>query len=224
MPRIASSTGAPVVSDLHAAFEVAKGTFTLRVDLTFHPGVTAILGPSGAGKSTLVAALVGALRPTAGALRLGNVPWFEAAKGVFVPPEGRGIGVVLQSLALFPHMTALENASFGLVRGKEAHARAWLEKLGVGHLADRRPRTYSGGEAQRVAIARALAIDRDVLVLDEPFAALDDTTRSLVLDALRGVLEARERLVVLVTHHTPDVDALSARKVHVVDGRVAATR
>lgn len=214
---------------LRASFEVTREGFSLRVDLTFEAGVTAILGPSGAGKSTLVGALIGAVRPSSGLLRWGDVPWFEGE--ALVPPEKRGIGVVLQSLALFPHMTALENVRFGLRRARgrdrdrdETHARAWLGRFGVEHLAARRPATYSGGEAQRVALARAFALDRDLLVLDEPFSALDDVTRAAAIGELHAVLAERRRVVVLVTHHEGDVEALGARRVRLEGGRVLEDR
>lgn len=211
-----------MVAELYANLAVSKGSFSLRVDLTFPSGVTALLGASGAGKSTLVAALVGASRPDAGELRFGNVQWFHSGTRLLVPPEGRRMGVVLQSLALFPHMTAAENVAFGLAREARPRAREWLARFGVGHLAERRPATFSGGEAQRVALARALAPDRDVLVLDEPFSALDDATRGRVLEELRVIFAERERVIVLVTHHPGDVEATGARSVHLVDGRVVA--
>jgi len=222
-----------VAAELHAELEVKKGAFSLRVDVRFGAGVTAILGPSGAGKSTLVGALVGAIRPDSGVLRFGEARWFDHQMGLFLPPERRHVGVVLQSLALFPHMTALENVVFGIEPTAPARdsgdrrqrAGTWLERLGVAHLAERRPRSFSGGEAQRVALARALAPERDVLVLDEPFSALDDLTRAQVLSALRSAISEgkRERVVVCVTHHLDDVRSLEARVVRLESGRIVAS-
>ncbi len=222
-----------MAAELHAELEVKKGAFSLRVDVRFGAGVTAILGPSGAGKSTLVGALVGAIRPDSGALQFGEARWFDHQNGLFLPPERRHVGVVLQGLALFPHMTALENVVFGIEPtgtarnsgDRRERARTWLDRLGVAHLAERRPRSFSGGEAQRVALARALAPERDVLVLDEPFSALDDLTRALVLSALRSAISGgkRERVVVCVTHHLDDVRSLEARVVRLEAGRIVAS-
>lgn len=207
-------------SDLVASFRAKLGGFELSVDLVAPVGVTAIRGPSGAGKSSLVGGLVGALRPRAGTLRLGDDVWVDVAKGVFVPPERRRLGVVFQRLCLFPHLTALENVTFGLARGAgTTKALGLLDRLGIAHTSARYPRSFSGGEAQRVALARALARDCDVLVLDEPFSALDEPTAVTARGVVREELAANPRIVVMVTHATADVTAFGAREVYVVDGR-----
>lgn len=206
--------------ELVASFRATVGELALDVDLRAAVGVTAIRGPSGAGKSTLVAALVGALRPREGTIRFGDTAWVDAAGAVFVPPERRRLGVVFQRLSLFPHLSALENVAFGLEADDGlVKAEALLARLGVAHVADRRPRSLSGGEAQRVALARALVREADVLVLDEPFSALDAANADLARSVLREELAKAPRVVVMVTHADGDVDALGARVVSLVDGR-----
>ncbi|MDG4858553.1 ATP-binding cassette domain-containing protein, partial [Streptomyces sp. T-3] len=152
-----------------------------RLTLDADPGTTiAVVGPNGAGKTTLLRALLG-LTPRAHAdLRLGDV------EVTSLPPHKRGVAWVPQDGALFPHLSALSNTAYGLraqgVPRAEARraARRWLDRLGVGHLARRKPGQLSGGQAQRVALARALAPSPRLLLLDEPLAALDQTTRAHV--------------------------------------------
>ncbi|MFH0902057.1 MAG: ATP-binding cassette domain-containing protein, partial [Pseudomonadota bacterium] len=134
----------------------------LEARLEVGPGITVLFGPSGAGKSTCLLAVAGLLRPSRGRVVLGRTALFDAEKGIDMPPHRRRVALVFQSLALFPHMTAVENVAFGLpdrtARGERRRlAAVWLERMRVGHLANRRPATFSGGEAQRVALARALA-------------------------------------------------------------------
>lgn len=208
---------------LRARVVVARGRFALDVDLVFPPGVTALVGPSGAGKSTLLGALLGAHRPDEGRVALGDAVWFDSHGGVFAPPEARSLGVVFQSLALFPHLTALENVVYGAAGPPGARAdasRGWLERLGVGHLAHRTPRMYSGGEAQRVALARALAREPAVLLLDEPFSALDDATKDEVFTAIYPELVRAGRVVVCVTHREEELQGLASSTVRLVGGQV----
>ncbi|HEX9104826.1 MAG TPA: ATP-binding cassette domain-containing protein, partial [Polyangia bacterium] len=162
--------------------ERARGRdFRLDVKFAAPPGVTILFGPSGSGKSTTLAAICGLITPQAGRIALGDEVWFDAARGIRRPVEARGIAFVFQSLALFPHMSALHNVEYGmhdLPRAERAEkALKLLERVGVKHLAKRRPRTFSGGEAQRVAIARALARSPRLVLLDEPFSALDRELR-----------------------------------------------
>lgn len=188
------------------------------------PGVTALFGASGTGKSTTIAVLAGLLRPDLGTLRLGGEVWLDAPH-VHVPPEKRRVGVVFQSLALFPHLTAEANVGYGLDRslGRSARretARSWLDRMHVGHLADRRPGTYSGGEAQRVALARAVARGPRLLLLDEPFTALDRALKDELRAEVREVVASLAVPTVLVTHDREDADALGARIIEVEKGRV----
>ncbi|RBO94275.1 ABC transporter ATP-binding protein [Nocardia puris] len=211
---------------LDARILVARGKFTLELDLRAEPGeVVALLGPNGAGKTTALRALAGLLALTDGHLRLGENTWDEAPS-VFVPAEKRAAGVVFQDYLLFGHLTALENVAFGLrARGcgrAEARERAaaWLDRVGLAEFAQRKPRALSGGQAQRVALARALVTDPQLLLLDEPLAALDASTRLQVRADLAQHLRDYPGHTVLVTHDPLDAMVLADRLVILEHGRV----
>ncbi|WP_405618368.1 ABC transporter permease [Streptomyces sp. NBC_01508] len=192
-----------------------------RLVLDAEPGTTiAVVGPNGAGKTTLLRALLG-LTPRAHAeLRLG------ALDVTALPPHRRGVAWVPQDGALFPHLSALSNTAYGLrahgVRRAEARrtAQQWLDRLDVGHLAHRRPAQVSGGQAQRVALARALATRPRLLLLDEPLAALDQTTRSRVRHTLRTHLEGFGGVCLMVTHDPVEAVSLADRVLVLDEGRV----
>ncbi|MFF3316155.1 ABC transporter permease [Streptomyces sp. NPDC003035] len=191
-----------------------------RLTLDAEPGTTiAVVGPNGAGKTTLLRALLG-LTPRAHAeLRLGGTDVTA------LPPHRRHVAWVPQDGALFPHMSALANTAYGLtargVRRAEARraARLWLDRLGVGHLAHRRPAQLSGGQAQRVALARALAARPRLLLLDEPLAALDQTTRAHVRHTLRTHLTGFGGVCLIVTHDPVEAVSLADRVLVLEDGR-----
>ncbi|MGW0313887.1 ABC transporter permease [Streptomyces flavidovirens] len=184
-----------------------------RVELDVEGGSTvAVVGPNGAGKTTLLRALLGLTdRATAHSLRLGDRDVSS------LPPHRRGIAWVPQDGALFPHLTALANTAYGRTAqgASKAHARAeaqeWLDRLGVGHLAHRRPGQLSGGQAQRVALARALAARPRLLLLDEPLAALDQTTRARVRHTLRDHLAGFPGVCLIVTHDPVEAVSLADR-------------
>ncbi|MEV4946743.1 ABC transporter permease [Streptomyces sp. NPDC053755] len=191
-----------------------------ELTLDAEPGTTiAVVGANGAGKTTLLRALLG-LTPRAHAtVRLGDTD--VTAR----PPHRREIAWVPQDGALFPHMSALANTAYGLrahgASRAEARreARRWLDRLGVGHLARRRPAQLSGGQAQRVALARALAARPRLLLLDEPLAALDQTTRAHVRHTLRRHLDGFGGVCLIVTHDPVEAVALAGRVLVLDDGR-----
>jgi molybdate transport system ATP-binding protein len=205
---------------------VTRGEFRLSVAFTAAPGeVVAVIGPNGAGKSTLLDVLAGLVRPDDGHLTVNNRRLVD--KATFVPPHGRGVGLLSQDPLLFPHLTALGNVAFGPRahgRGKrEAHEQAYrlLSEVDVVELADRRPRAMSGGQQQRVALARALATDPALLLLDEPFAALDVDAAPALRGLVRRVLRAnRTTQVVLVTHDPLDALVLADRVLVLDQGRI----
>ncbi|ALG07204.1 sulfate/molybdate ABC transporter ATP-binding protein [Kibdelosporangium phytohabitans] len=212
---------------LQATLNVHIGSFELTADVEVEPGTTlALLGPNGAGKSTALRALAG-LRPlTKGTIELGGRTVDAPEKGVFVPPERRSVGVVFQDYLLFGHMSAVDNVAFGLrargTRKREANATAveWLDRVGLAAQARHKPRQLSGGQAQRVALARALAIQPDLLLLDEPLAALDAATRIQIRAQLRKHLDDYEGSTVLVTHDPLDAMILADRLLVVENGSV----
>lgn len=203
-----------------------RGDFTLTADLVVQAGsVVAVLGPNGSGKTTLLRTIAG-LQPLAAGRLLINGRTMDDAAGAFVQPRERSVGVVFQDYALFPHMTVRENVAFGpRARGLgrvAAHgvAEAALGRLGIGDLAERRPADISGGQAQRVALARALATEPDVLILDEPTAALDVDTRDTVRAELDAQLASFEGCTLLVTHDPLDALLLADRVVVLENGRI----
>ncbi|HEX7669292.1 MAG TPA: ATP-binding cassette domain-containing protein, partial [Polyangiaceae bacterium] len=191
------------------------------------PGVTVLFGPSGSGKSTTLAAIAGLSRPEAGRVALGSAIWFDAERGIDVPPDGRRLSLVFQSLALFPHLTALGNVAYGIDRAlsradRERRALRMLERMKVAHVAARRPATFSGGEAQRVALARAFAHEPRVLLLDEAFSAMDRDLRYELGADVRRVVAELGIPAILVTHHRMEARAVGERAVLVRDGQVDA--
>jgi molybdate transport system ATP-binding protein len=203
-----------------------RGELVVDVPLDVADGeVLAVLGPNGAGKSTTLRVLAGLLRPDGGRVVVdGHEVW--DGDGVHVPSHRRSLGMVFQDHLLFPHLSVTENVAFGLrSRGTprtpaRATAEAWLDRVGLGGLGNRRPGELSGGQAQRAALARALAGDPRVLLLDEPLSALDARTRLTVRAELRRHLADYAGSTVLVTHDPVDAMALAGRVVVVEDGRV----
>jgi molybdate transport system ATP-binding protein len=209
---------------LDASIRLVRGDdFVLDTPLTIPSGRTvALLGPNGAGKSTVVAAIAGLLPIDRGHIALGDRVFDDPAAGILIPAEERGVGVVFQDYVLFPHLTVADNVAFGLRSRKMkkgpalAAARGWLERLGIDDLADRRPSDLSGGQAQRVALARALITEPDLLLLDEPLAALDATTRVDLRRALADHLERFTGPRMLITHD-PTEAFLLADEIHVIE-------
>ena len=213
---------------LRADVGLTLGQLDLEVALSVDDGeVVALLGPNGAGKTTFLRAVAGLVAIDRGRIEIGGTVVDDPATGVFLPPEDRAVGVVFQEHRLFAHLTALENVAFGLrARGvprREARARAagWLGRLGLSDHAGSRPAQLSGGQSQRVALGRVLAVDPSLILLDEPLAALDATTRIEVRRDLRRHLEGTGRPTVLVTHDPVDAHALAHRVVVVEGGRVS---
>jgi len=208
------------VHDLHRRFgsaEVLRGT-----DLSIAPGeVTAVLGPSGGGKTTLLRLIAGFDRPDAGVVEIDGAR--VAAPGTFVAPEHRRVGIVPQEGALFPHLDVAGNVGYGLRRGPSRAARIeeMLELVGMAHAATARPAQLSGGQQQRVALARALAPQPALLLLDEPFASLDATTRAQVRDEVFEMVRAAGATAVLVTHDQQEAMSVADTVAVLLDGRVA---
>jgi molybdate transport system ATP-binding protein len=187
----------------------------------------ALVGPSGSGKSTILRAIAGTYSPTGGRVVVNGSTWLDASSGTDLPPYRRRAGLVFQSYALFPHMTALGNVVAALGHlpraARGARARALLQRVNLAGLEDRRPAALSGGQQQRVAVARALARDPDVLLLDEPFSAVDRATRQRLY---REIVELRRSLAipaVLVTHDLEEAQMLADRMAVLHHGRTLQT-
>lgn len=212
---------------LDASLVLAYEAFTLDVQLLVTDGsVVALVGPNGAGKTTALRAIAGLAPIQNGHVTIAGRTVDAPDWGVFEPPERREIGVMFQDYLLFPHLTAVDNIAFGLrAHGSsrsEARARAhdWLERLGIDDRADAKPAQLSGGQAQRVALARALAIDPEVLLLDEPLAALDAGARDEVRRDLARHLHDFRGAVVLVSHDPVDAAVLADDIAIIDEGRL----
>ena len=216
--------GALIGSGLEARFTASRGdAFQIDIALSVSPGETvALLGPNGAGKSTAVASLAGLLPIDTGTISLSGIVLDDPASEVFLPAEARSVGVVFQDYLLFPHLSVVDNVAFGLrSRGiakvvARERAAVWLQRLGLSEEANRRPASLSGGQAQRVALARALVTEPDLLLLDEPLAALDVTTRVQLRRVLAEHLDGFGGPRVLITHD-PTEAFLLADMIHIIE-------
>ncbi|MFE9133233.1 ABC transporter permease [Streptomyces sp. NPDC007355] len=217
-PAPDTGDGGPATDGRWALHAEVDGFTELVLDAG--PGTTiAVVGPNGAGKTTLLRALLGLTTRAHAVLRLGDTDVTE------LPPHRRQVAWVPQDGALFPRLSALANTAYGLrARGvpraeARREAQRWLDRLGVGHLARRRPAELSGGQAQRVALARALAARPRLLLLDEPLAALDQTTRAHVRHTLRSHLAGFGGVCLIVTHDPVEAVSLADRVLVLQNGR-----
>ncbi|ABN07193.1 tungstate/molybdate transport system ATP-binding protein [Methanocorpusculum labreanum Z] len=182
----------------------------------------AIMGPSGAGKTIILELIAGLHEPDSGVIRIDGVDMKN------IPPEKRGIGIVYQDYALFPHMTVRENICYGMQRQHIPHdeqikrCRELADSFGIGHLLSRRPMTLSGGEAQRAALCRALAVKPSILLLDEPYAALDNETRQGCIADMKK-LHKNGLTIIQVTHSLEEARSLGTRIALIRDGQVIQT-
>ena len=216
----------PTVSGLQAELAVERDGFALELALSIEPRSTvALLGPNGAGKSTTIELLTGLLPLDRGSIALDGRILDRPADACFVPPDRRNIGVVFQDYLLFDHLSVLDNVAFGLRsrglgrRSSRDAARPLLDELDLSALADVRPGRVSGGQAQRVALARALAGGPDLLLLDEPLAAVDVGTRARIRRLLDDHLARFDGPRLLITHDPAEAFALADRLIIIEGGR-----
>jgi iron(III) transport system ATP-binding protein len=215
-----------VIDDLYVRLgdnEVLKG-----VSLTVsHGQVVALLGPSGSGKTTLLRAVAGLEQPYRGSILIGDTAFFDGVKGIDVPAEKRGLGLVFQSYALWPHRTVFENVAYGLKLRSvsreeiERRARAALAQIGLEALGDRYPHQLSGGQQQRVALARALVYEPPVILLDEPLSNLDAKLREEARAWLRRLITSLGLSALCVTHDQVEAMAIADRVLLLEGGRIA---
>lgn len=191
-----------------------------RFDLVAEPGqITAVSGPSGAGKSTLLDLIAGFIPPASGTIRL------DGRDLVPLKPEDRPVSLLFQSNTLFEHLSTARNVALGLPAATpraemESRVAAALDEVGLTGHGPQRAATLSGGQKQRAALARTLLRARPVLLLDEPFSALDDETRAATRSLVRSLTETHGWITVLVSHHGDDVDAMASRRYRIAEGNL----
>jgi molybdate transport system ATP-binding protein len=203
-----------------------SSTFQLDCRFQVPSGFTVLFGPSGAGKTSILDCIAGIKTPDAGAISINRDFLFESERQINFSPPQRRLAYVFQNLALFPHLSVRDNVAYGL-RGKmenrEDRCHKILSQFGVDHLQARLPGDLSGGERQRVALARSLVTDPRALLLDEPLAALDRTTRKRILDDLRAWNSAHQVPILYVTHSVREALALGERILIMQEGRIVAS-
>ncbi len=198
------------------------GKFALEAAFEAGPGVTAIFGPSGSGKTTLINAVAGLARPERGRILVGDTVLFDARTGIDLPCHKRRIGYVFQDGRLFPHLSVEDNLLYGQrFSDRKLPAGPVVEMLGLEGLLTRKPAHLSGGEKQRVAIGRALLADPQVLLMDEPLAALDAARKDEILPYLERLRDADRVPVLYVSHAMSEVARLANHLVLLRDGKVA---
>jgi iron(III) transport system ATP-binding protein len=180
--------------------------------------LTAVLGSSGAGKSTLLRLIAGFESPSSGEIFIDSN--LVSSSTDVTAPEKRGVGIVPQDSALFSHLTVSQNIGFGLPKGSEARVKELLDLIGMSDYADRKPASLSGGQAQRVALARALAPRPKLILLDEPFSALDAELRVRLREDVRKVLRAENATAILVTHDQEEALSLADKVAILRDGKI----
>ncbi len=200
----------------------ALGPFSYEASLRASRETLVLFGHSGAGKSLTLQFVAGLLRPGAGRIVIDGKVVFDAASGVDLPPQARGVGYVVQDLALFRHMTVAQNIAFGIPAAKDRRRRTaeLVGLLGLGGFEDRKPASLSGGQQQRVALARALARDSRLLLLDEPFSALDDSLRAGLRRELVRLRDELGLTILFVTHDLREAHLLADRLAVFDGGRV----
>jgi molybdate transport system ATP-binding protein len=201
--------------------------FELQVELQSQPGEILVLtGKNGAGKSTTLNLIAGLMTPDVGQIRLKGRVLCDTGSGIHIPAEERQIGYVFQNAAIFPHLSVRENIAYGLrARGIdrvtiERKVTRLINRLNLGHLDTCRADRLSGGQRQLVALVRAMAIEPDLLLLDEPFRALDDGARSAVRSCINDIVESLHIPCILVTHNLSDLNGKSSRICKVENGQV----
>ena len=209
---------------------IQKRLRDFSLDVTIHAGpgeVVVLMGENGAGKSTALNSISGLVPPDTGSIRIDGTVLFDSGTGVDVPVENRRIGYVFQNSAVFPHLSVWDNIAFGLcARHKpplfiQEHVRYWLNAMNIEDLADVKAGNLSGGQKQRVALARALATEPAMLMLDEPFTALDAENIRLVIDLTRTFVTEMKIPCLVVTHRVIDCREVGDRVCVICQGKSA---
>ncbi|CAG9184502.1 ATP-binding cassette domain-containing protein [Cupriavidus pinatubonensis] len=208
-----------VSSDRQFALDIAFDSDSRRI---------ALFGPSGAGKSLTLRAIAGLLMPDAGRIVLNGRTLFDADAGINVRPQERRVAYLFQEYALFPHLTVGQNIAFGLAKGwrnprrggTQPEAQRWIEAFGLREIVGNYPAEISGGQKQRVALARALVAQPDIVLLDEPFSALDPALRIRMREELRALQASLDVPMLVISHDPADVEALGEHVLEIREGKI----
>lgn len=218
-----------IVVQVKRTIAAGDGRFVLDVDFSSTHRRVALFGPSGSGKTLTLQAIAGLMRPDSGRIVLNDKVVFDSGRKIFLTPQARRVAYLLQDYGLFPHLTVAQNICFGLKkgwrnpRGKDIapSARRWIDDFELAAIVHNYPFEISGGQKQRVALARALAVEPEVLLLDEPLAALDAALRKKMRRELAALQKNLDIPTVLITHDPDDVMALADHVVEIQNGTIA---
>ena len=209
------------IKNLHHTYD--NENYALEdINLSINDGeIVSILGPSGCGKTTLLRVIAGLERQSKGTIKINEQ--IISNEKFMIPPEKRSIGLVVQDKALFPHLNVINNVIFGIQKNKEKYnlAKNYLDIFKVEELADKYPHEISGGEQQRVALARAMAPHPNILLLDEPFSALDQSLKNELHHETKKIFKEKGLTVVIVSHDKDEAKFLSDRLIYIEDGKIS---
>ena len=213
---------------IHKQLHAGDRRFALDLSLVSASQRIVLYGPSGAGKSLTLKAIAGLMRPDSGHIRLNGRTLFNSSEDIDLPVQGRNVAYLFQDYALFPHLSVAQNIAFGLARGcfnlrrpaQHPAVAKWLRAFELDDIAHSRPAQISGGQRQRVALARALVAEPDILLLDEPFSALDLSLRERMRAELAELQAQLQVPMLLITHDPADVEALGQTVFELRDGRL----
>lgn len=197
--------------------------FTIDVDISFDGGILVIQGESGAGKTTLLECIAGLKNPDKGRISIGDRVLYSSEEDINVPVKERNIGYLFQNYALFPHMSVMDNVLYGFKSRKIkdfAYAEKIIDSFGIKHIKDKFPSNISGGEKQRTALARAIGTKPSLLLLDEPFSALDTDTKNIVYEEFISFKKNFKMDAILITHDEKEAKLLGDRIILLKDGKI----
>ncbi len=210
-----------IIADL----QLERGDFQLKINCELDGGATGVYGPSGAGKTTLLHLICGLIKPDSGKLVVNGKTFVDTEQNIFVPAHKRNIGVVFQEGRLFPHLNVKKNLEYGLKfrqkKNSKVNLKTVVEILEIEHLLDREPHMLSGGEKQRVAIGRTLLTSPQLLLLDEPFSAVDVGLRQQIIPYIRIIHQELNIPMLIISHDLPDIQQLTDKLLLIENGTVA---